>query len=287
MMSTKTMLVIATFVIVAPTTILADISERQILNKARNKVEDIYKELKVISDRNADPVKVSRIVSEFEDNFAANEVHCPNEFKSIWRENAGVAGYKDIRPDRYAFWFRDMFRSVDYLNCSFEYQTMLEHIVSDPRFDKKEAPAKYATVVMRKSYCRKNIPFAAFNDTLLVNVEKMQVIKWANSTSTHPIGYLGGEVLDLEQQMANAALAYSRKRYDEAYRIYRGIVDRQPKEGDPYYRMAVMLYKREYGRNMTKRDRNRLVLEYLDKAMQYGSYAVRGYANNMKYWLTC
>ena len=99
--------------------------------------------------------------------------------------------------------------------------------------------------------------------------------------------YFAGEVLDVDHLKVSPALAYNRKQYSVAYQIYQTIVSKYPEEGDPYYRMAVMLYQKDYGRSMNKRTRQKLILDYLDKAIHHGSYSTSHCADNMRYWLTC
>jgi hypothetical protein len=72
-----------------------------------------------------------------------------------------------------------------------------------------------------------------------------------------------------------------------AYRIYESIVNQYPEEGDPYYRMAIMLYKKLAGIELSKKKRQELIIEYLDKAKAHGNYNTRSCADNMRYWITC
>ena len=152
---------------------------------------------------------------------------------------------------------------------------------------KNEAPARLAQVIVRKVYLRNNVPFGAFNDTLVVGLQEMKIRAWANKASRHSIGYFGGDILDIEQLKVSAALAYNSKQYYKAYQIYQSIVQKYPEEGDPYYRMAIMLYKKDYGYNMGKKERQRLILDYLDKAIRHGGSTTKRCADNMKYWITC
>lgn len=71
----------------------------------------------------------------------------------------------------------------------------------------------------------------------------MRICDWANEVSTNHIGVHGSSLVTVEQLRLDAALAYEKRQYTEAYRIYNQIVNQYPKEGDPYYRMAIMLYK--------------------------------------------
>lgn len=273
---------------VNPIDIHAEIPESQALAKAESKVDVLFKNLRSVSDKNTSSPVVSKIRYDFERYFESADQHCPNEFKNIWHQNTGVMSLTtDIRPARYFDLFFQIFRDPDYQNSTFNYELLNSCIVKEPEFKKNEAPAKLAQVVIRKVYSRNRTPFAAFNDTLVIGLEAMKIRAWANNTSKHSIGYFGGDVLDIEQLKVSAVLAYNRKQYTTAYQIYQTIVNKYPEEGDPYYRMAIMLYKKDYGWSMNKKTRKKLILDYLDKAIRHGSSSTRHCADNMRYWLTC
>lgn len=264
-----------------PIAMKASISESQALSRAEGKVDALFKNLRSVSNKNTSSSITSKIKADFEGYFRHKDQNCPNDFKVIANST-----YKDIRPDRYINLFFDYFHNSSTQNCTFSFEQLNSCIVNRPEFKKQEEPARLAQIVIRKIYKREGRPFAAFNDTLIVGLDEMKIRVWANSTSNHSIGYWGGDVLDVEQMKDNAELAYNRKQYNIAYQIYQTIVNKYPEEGDPYYRMAIMLYKKDYG-SMGKKERQRLIIEYLEKAIRHGSSSTRHCADNMKYWLTC
>ena len=268
--------------------LVAATPESQALSRAENKVDALFKNLCSVSNKSTSSAVVSKIKYDFEGYFESADQHCPNEFKNIWQQNNNVTSLTtDIRPARYFDLFFQIFRDDAYSNSTFSYERLNSCLVKEPEFKKNEEPAKLAQVVIRKLYSRNGRPFGAFNDTLVVGLEDMKIRAWANNASRHSIGYFGGEILDVEQLKVSAALAYNSKQYSKAYQIYQSIVAKYPKEGDPYYRMAIMLYKKDYGSSMSKKERQRVILEYLDKAIQNGSSSTRHCADNMKYWITC
>ena len=268
--------------------VVAAIPESQALSRAESKVDALFKNLRSVSNKSTSSAVISKIKYDFEGYFESADQHCPNEFKNIWQQNNSVTSLTtDIRPARYFDLFFQIFRDDAYSNSTFSYERLNSCLVKEPEFKKNEEPAKLAQVVIRKVYSRNGRPFGAFNDTLVVGLEEMKIRAWANNASRHSIGYFGGEGLDVELLKVSAALAYNSKQYYKAYQIYQSIVTKYPKEGDPYYRMAIMLYKKDYGSSMNKKERQRLILEYLDKAIQNGGSATRHCADNMKYWITC
>ena len=262
--------------------------DNQFLSKAERKVETMYQDLKILSDKNSS--KAREIRRTFVDKyFKESDQNSPNEFKYLGYNNPDVQAFKtDIAARGYVNYFYDMFRNQKYANCSFSFQRRYSNIIHGPEFKKNEAPPKLAQVIVRKVYSRNGKPFQVFEDTLIVGLEQMKVHKWANKISRHHIGdFESNQILDVEQMKDNADLAYDKKNYHKAYQIYQSIVNKYPNEGDPYYRMAIMLYKKNYGEYLNKKERQKLILDYLDKAINLGTSTTKACADNMKYWITC
>lgn len=272
-----------------PTIAMAVLPESQLLSRAESKIDAMYKDLKTISNTTLSVSRVSETKLHFADKyFLVSDQDAPNEFKSIGVNDQAQSYTTDIRVDNYVNQFYDLFRNHKYPNCSFSYERQHSSIVNEPEFKKGEAPAKLAQIIVRKKYSCNNKILAAFEDTLVIGLEKLKVHKWANETSKHHIGdYGGSSIMNIEQLKVDAALAYNKKQYNKAYLIYEKIVNKYPNEGDPYYRMAIMLYKKEYGSSFSKKERQGLILDYLDKAIKFGGYSTKACADNMKYWLTC
>lgn len=274
-------------VYILPAAMLPANPDNQVLLEVENKVNALFKDLERISNTDTDANAISKIKYEFESYFKSADQNCPNEFKNIWPQNPDATSKKvDIRPARYFDWFYQFFRDPEYHNYSFSFITLNSCIVKEPEFQKNERPAKLAQVVIQKVYSH-NSNSIVFNDTLVVGLEEMKIRAWANTESKHSIGYFGGDVLGIEQLKVSAALAYDCEQYYKAYQIYQTIINKFPKDGDSYYHMAIMLYKKDYGSGMSKKNRRMLILDYLDKAIRYGSYSTSKCADNMKYWITC
>lgn len=48
-----------------------------------------------------------------------------------------------------------------------------------------------------------------------------------------------------------------------------------------------MLYKKLAGFDLSKKKRQKIILQYLDKAKECGNYKTKECADNMHYWITC
>ena len=252
---------------------------------AEGKIKEMFNDLKTISNVNSS--RASEIRLHFVDKyFAVADQNAPNEFRFLGFDEQDYN--TDIAARNYVNTFYDMFRNHEFANCSFSFETRWSSEVNQPEFKKGEAPAKLAQVVVRKVYSKNGKPYKAFEDTLIVGLEKLRVHQWANESSRHHIGDVGnGEILDIEQMKVNAALAYDKKQYIKAYQIYQTIANKYPTEGDSFYYMAIMLYKKEYGKNISKKERNTLILDYLNNAISRGGFDIRRCADNMRYWITC
>lgn len=270
-----------------PIKMVAEIRESQKLLVAESKVDSLYQDLVFLSNTNTSNDMLSEIRYKFDITYFKNkDQNCPNEFKSIWSQNPDVTKFEtDIRPDRYVNLFCQFFHDSKLSKYTFEYKQLKSCIVHAPEFKGNEEPAKLAQVLIQKTYLQSGKSYITLIDTLVIGLEEMKIRAWANETSRHPIGYFSTETSNIETMLLNAKLAYSNKQYDRAYQIYETITSRHPYEGEAYYRMAVMLNDKDAGANMSKRKRNQLILEYLNKAIKFGGYPIKKYAEIMKYWL--
>lgn len=280
--------IVFAFIALLPIVIIAAPPKDQALIKAENLIDEMFNDLKIISDKN-EFSKASQKRLEFDKYFVDPDRDAPNEFQSLgFNNNIGFNFTTDISVRLYANQFHALFRDQNYADCSFRYRRRNSSIVQEPEFKKGEAPPRLVQIIMWKEYLRGGKLFKAFADTLVVGLEKEQVYKWANQTNRHHIGDSGGGVsLDIGQMKVDAALAYNKKQFDKAYHIYESIVNKYPQEGESYYRMAVMLYKKNYGSSLDKKERHKLILDYLDRAILYGNSSTMKCADNMRYWITC
>lgn len=262
--------------------------EAQMLQKAERMVENMYRGFITISNTHVSDINVSYAKEQATEYFEHPDMNAPYEFKIL---NYNPQHYTtDVAVRAYVNDLYNMFRDAKYANYSLRYESPKATATRPPEYTRNEAPASIAQVIVRKSYVSGGRVMAALDDTLVISLgQNMKVQRWANKTSTHHIGsFSDDEILDVEQMKTDANLAYDRKEYQKSYDIYQQIVRKYPEEGDPYYRMAVILYKRkkEVNPNMKKKERRELVLGYLRKAVQYGGYSTRTCADNMHYWVT-
>lgn len=265
--------------------IRAAIPEAQLLARAENKVKAMFRDLTEISKRES--ANASFIRADFPmQYFPVSDQNAPNEFRKLGFDKEQYS--TDIAVRRYINTFFEFFRVEENKDYSFWYEQRSSRLFNEPQFKKGESQPELAQVIVRKVYMKEGKPAKAFQDTLIVGLAELKIRKWANESSKYHIGNLGNEeLLNYEQMKVAASIAYNYKQYAKAYSIYQELINKFPDEGEPYYRLAVMLYKKEYNGGMNTKDRNKRIIEYLDKAIKIGTYSIRDCADNMKYWITC
>lgn len=260
-----------------------------VVENAIHKVERLFESLQTISEKKTG-FEVSELRMDILDNyFVSILMNAPNEFPYIGYSQSDYN--LDIGAERYVNTFCDLFKSHAYQNYSFRYEVLqneCKYTSGGPTYaDKDDKEIMYAQIVVNKYFMKAGRNIKMFQDTLRLNLESMKITAWANGTSKYHIGDINnnGSNLNIDQMRYNAVVAYERGEFIKAYELYASIVHDYPKDGDAYYRMAVMLYKKQYP--MQRRQRNRLVIDYLKKAKQLGNWSVYEKADNMLYWITC
>lgn len=275
---------IITLLACSPITLVVASIESVILARAENKVIALYRDLETISNPKTNASQVSKIKFQFEDYFIVNDMDCPNEFKLMGYNPQDYI--QDIRVQQYFNMFCDMFRDEEYKDCTFETDIIQRRAERGAEFKKGESQTRQVTLIVKKKYLRSGRVWKEFCDTLLVGTENMKVKKWANGASKNHFGYFGEDLDNVEKMRDAAVHAYENKNYTEAYRIYQEIISKFPKNGDAYYRVAIMLYKEQGCPDLKRKIRLNKVYGYLNKAIQNGDYTTRKHADNMQYWIT-
>ncbi|MBQ8096720.1 MAG: hypothetical protein IJ551_11505 [Prevotella sp.] len=122
-------------------------------------------------------------------------------------------------------------------------------------------------------------------DTVLVNVESYsggKIIKVTNNVS----GVGGGE--SIMQMRAKAAELFADGRYQEAYDVYLKIVSKDPSQGDPFYRLALMGFQNKGCKNRYKNRSARIkqAFKFLEEAKKNGTTEIKRNAQNVEYDMT-
>jgi len=134
----------------------------------------------------------------------------------------------------------------------------------------------YVNTLVEKTFQIKGKEWT-YNDTVSTNVSTGLIETISN----------GNGMLDANALRVKAAIAYERKRYGEAYRLYEQIISIAPDDADAYYRLGLMTYwlqgceskfrKKKYAHNKGK--------EYLTLAWQKGTGAISMKAKRVLHWM--
>ena len=248
-------------------------------------IKNLYSSFDVISTDQSD-LKVSKArLKILNDYFKNKRMDAPNEFPSMGF-STGIDG--DLTVETYTTHFTDLFSTS---NCNFSYDIDMTQqcIPSQPSFQKgDQSQLDYACVTVEKEYNIQGKKYH-FTDHIVVRLNEMKITMWSNSTSKKQIGdvYPWYEEFNINEVRFVAALAYALDDYKKSFQLYQKIIQHDPKDADSYYRMAIMLYKKDYDLGINKKRRNEIIIEYLEKAKYYGSSDLRRWADNMLYWITC
>lgn len=281
------------FILTSPLFVSANNPSQQELTKAAGKVNSFFTDFKIIS-REKQGYNVSRIKMDIMEKYfeLSSEQSAPNEFNALGFPNEYR---RDISVTRYVNFFNEMFLDAKFQSCTFDFDVLTNQsslVKHRAEFTKNETPIEFAKVVVRKTYKKGYTVLKVFSDTLVVNIQKMTICQWANNVSTHHIGGNNPDIEteNYEQMRLNAELAYDKKDYYKAFKIYEKIISKYPKEGDPYYKMAVIIYSEHKNlpliKNYSRTKRTNMILGYLDSAVSLGGYNTRKWADNMRYWVT-
>ncbi len=197
----------------------------------------------------------------------------------------------DISVENYVNRLYDFCQSRKAQPISFDFivNTKASHILEDvvgPQFKKGETEPHYAKVLVEKKFGGVSKPISII-DTLWIDTESRRVCNWTNRTTIKQEMDVNDVRETIESLKFSAAMAFNRKEYEKAYQLYERILTMQKNEQEASYKLAVMLYKKTGTPKMSKKDRDKRILELLDSAINGRDYIFRECASNMKYWLTC
>lgn len=150
------------------------------------------------------------------------------------------------------------------------------------KMNKSEADNFYK-VLVKKTISNGMGKSDSYEDVVKVSTEVGKIIGISNKT-----GGDGANTETIESLRFNAAELYTNKQYQEAYDAYLKIVQADAKQGDAYYRLALMTYhnkgcKKRYPSGKTRRAK---ALEFAEKARSYARYPIRDYSQNLIYMMT-
>lgn len=120
-----------------------------------------------------------------------------------------------------------------------------------------------------------------YMDVVKIIAENGRITEIVNESG----GDMGESIISLR---GKAAGLFANKNYDEAFDIYMKIIQKDPKQGDAYYRLGLMAYHKKgcKHRYSSGKERRRAAYDYIKKATVYGDYKIKRYASSVIYYMS-
>lgn len=123
-----------------------------------------------------------------------------------------------------------------------------------------------------------------YNDMVFTLISNGLIVEMENSESSGfiPPTTRPSSELNIEQIRARAAYYYSIGKYRESYGYYEQLIQKSPTDGDAAYRIALMTFWRKGCKDrFSKKTAEEKAKEYLEIALNYGSYEIKNKAANV------
>lgn len=124
-----------------------------------------------------------------------------------------------------------------------------------------------------------------YNDVVETLISNGSIVDMKNSDENNDESTVSipSETLNTEQLRARAAFYYTKGKHVEAYSYYEKLVKQAPKDGDAYYRLALMtLWRKGCKKRFSRDEAKTLGIKYLDNAILYGNNEIKEKAENVK-----
>lgn len=244
-------------------------------------VKDFYSQLHIISvtpDGNEAFFAKSRCKKMC--GVSAQFCFYPNEFKDFPVTNKSSETNIEIGA------FLKMFTEVSLNDFSFNSRYVQSlSTYAKPEFIKGELPDDFASYVVEKEYVKNNVNVRLV-DTVIVNLANRQILGIRNRMGGYscsiPKEENGNEEETRKEEknsiiglMERAQRMYAIKHYYDAYNIFREILEIDENNPEANYYLALMSYRREGCRQLSKKVTDKLAYKYICKAYEYSSGELR------------
>lgn len=250
------------------------------ISDAQSIVEKFYRNLQIIAEEHYDSNGEDTETAYRAKTDALNlcfdiNISLPNEFFQFgFRSNETFMG-----ASAYMQRLREF--STTKQNVKYKPKIVRAKAYEEIKSSKNENSTNFYHVYVDKTISANGIS-KSYVDTVLICVyDGGKVAKITNLTSG---SNLEESVMSLR---GKAAEYFAQKKYKEAYDTYLKVIAQDNKEGDAYYRLALMSYHNLGCKNRFKngKERRQKSYEYIQLAIKYGNYDIKKYANNVKYYM--
>lgn len=182
----------------------------------------------------------------------------PNDLEAFTGKHG--EGNKSVSITNY---IGDFLRIAEEKKLDFSYNMLSNDYQYGPEIKKSNETPLYARVVVQKTMKSSRFPIAQVIDTMFINTQSRSISLITNQFRRSG---LRGASMTIDELLAEAQNMYSNKRYDEAYRLYQKVLEKNPKHEEASYNLGVMSFKGEGCKQYPRKVRDYLVDFYWQKS---------------------
>lgn len=248
--------------------------------EARNFVESVYRQLDIAKVNSANEAYLNAEKS-FTSSFGIpRNQPLPNDTKFVINNEFDNTLYSSA----YIVQFSSMAESDE--QFSFAHRIVSVIPLEEKTLNKSENAYNFVKVMVEKTLENKTKNVRrTFIDTLEYSLGSKKIVRLYNIVRPSSIDHFSGEGSAPQYSHSDAAWFYHIGQYQLAYEAYLDVAVHS-NDGDAYYRLALMTYdKDKCPVAMSKKDRMKKTMEYIQLAKKYGNYEISQYASNFEYWI--
>lgn len=220
----------------------------------------------------------------------------PNEFKMF-----GIDGSHDEQSlifSSYVAQFRKMAASEkkgSSHSMQFSYRIVETIPFYEAEWKKADNEASFFYCIVEKKYGT-TVYNGIIRDTVLVNSNKkilgIRNFAGGEAYTGHNVISEPGEdgsgpsipYIDVARLEVDAAKFFTNKQYVKAFNTYQQILVHAPDNANAYYRLALMSYRRQGCTQFSRKETDKMAMEYIDQAYDHGDWALKRKVQNIKYY---
>lgn len=134
----------------------------------------------------------------------------------------------------------------------FSYKVLSSEYQNAPEMVKGEDAPVFVSVMVEKTIKVSNHPELKFEETMSLNTRNKSVALIKNK---YRPSVINAENVTTEELLAEAQNMYSNKRYEDAFRLYQKVLEKNPNNDEVWYYVGVMYYKKQGVGNLSKKQR--------------------------------
>jgi len=173
---------------------------------------------------------------------------------------------EDNRPLQIRSYITRFLRIAEEKKMDFSYKVLSNDYQPGPEMPeikKTDETPLFARVVVQKTIKSSSFPMTQINDTMLINTRNRAIWITNKYRKSSESNYKNKTINEL---LAEAQNMYSSKRYNEAYRLYQKVLEKDPRHAEASYSLGVMSFKGEGCKQYPRKVRDYLAVFYWQKS---------------------